>query len=165
MCLYRANQLKENLHEHNKMKILFWRMNYFFKGRLRLEANSKAVVCGLQNNYTKHPVKRVFYCVPCCCGWVQASLHPVLWASSALHTSSSRSSMKHTGDTACWEVPTSTTGRSCWLHAHKITMADIDKVNVCSVHTHIHINRPRMAHNPHIIMNMCSCAYKQEHNL
>lgn len=60
----------------------------------------------------------VFIHVPCCCGWAQASLPPVWSASSAHRTFSSRSNRKHRADTACLGAPTSTTGRSCWLHTH-----------------------------------------------
>lgn len=62
------------------------------------------------------PCTRVFIHVPCCCGWAQASLPPVWSASSAHRTFSSRSNRKHRADTACLGAPTSTTGRSCWLH-------------------------------------------------
>lgn len=58
----------------------------------------------------------VCVCAPCCRGWGRASPRPAWWASSARRTSSSRSSTKRTGDTACWEAPRSTTGRSWWLH-------------------------------------------------
>ena len=60
-----------------------------------------------------HPSTRASFYLPCCCGWVRASLLPVWWASSSHRTFSSRSNRRRRADTACSGVPTSTTGRSC----------------------------------------------------